>query len=129
MIKNSVTLIGRLTRDLEIFRAANGTVVGRGRIAINEKFKTKTITTYVSIKLFNRRAEALKDYLKKGRLVCVHGALRENRFETPNRKIDTMEVIVNEVALLDKKNSTHQQSKEIEAEMVEAQEEYVADPF
>lgn len=130
MVKNSVTLIGRLTRDLEIIHGSTGTVIGHGRLAINEKFKEKTITTYINIKLFNKKAEALKDYLKKGRLICVQGALRANKFETKNRKIDTMEVIVNEVALLDKKeNNTSTASIQSKEPVVVMEEVAEYEPF
>ncbi|WP_394883902.1 single-stranded DNA-binding protein, partial [Clostridium tertium] len=64
---NKVILIGRLTKDPELnFAAGTGTAVCRFSLAVTRPFK-KDETDFINCIAFNKRAEAIAQYLTKGR--------------------------------------------------------------
>ncbi len=78
---NSVTLIGRLTRDPEINYTASGTAVCKFSIANNEKYKDVEKVYYFDIVTFGKTAEVCNQYIKKGSLIAVTGRLVQDRWQ------------------------------------------------
>lgn len=65
---------GRLTKDAEISTTQKGTSMAKFRMAVNDRRNEDTL--FLNILCFGKMAEALKDHLKKGRLVGVQGKLK-----------------------------------------------------
>jgi single-strand DNA-binding protein len=60
---NKVIFIGRLTKDPELnFAAGTGTAVARFTLAVTRPFK-KDETDFINCIAFNKRAEAIAQYL------------------------------------------------------------------
>ena len=76
---NQVTLLGRLTRNIDL-RDAGGTKVGQFGLAVNETYRDKageTVkkTCFVDVDCWDRQAEACAKYLEKGSPVLIEGKL------------------------------------------------------
>ena len=83
---NSVTLIGNLTRDIELKHTPSNMAVGTFGLAINRKFKTKDgetkeETTFVDCEAWGRTAETLNQYIGKGAPLFVIGRLKTDSWK------------------------------------------------
>lgn len=78
---NKVTLIGRITRDIELKYTTKGTAVSELGLAVNRYRQDDSgqrieETTYVDVTLWGRQAELANQYLTKGREVYIEGRLQ-----------------------------------------------------
>lgn len=95
IIINTVNLIGRLTKDLELrFAAGSGTAVGRFTLAVNREFK-KDETDFISCIAFGKTAEILSQYTSKGRQIGITGRIQTGSYDAQDgTKRYTTDVIV-----------------------------------
>jgi single-strand DNA-binding protein len=104
---NKVILIGHLGKDPEIKYTPGGMAVAKFTLATNERMKDKDgnwqdRTEWHSLVAFQRTAEIVGEYLKKGGQVYIEGTLRTNSWddkETGQKRYRT-EIIVNDLVLL-----------------------------
>src|SRR4051794_21811693 len=104
---NKVILLGNLGKDPEVKYTPQGTAVAKFTLATNERYKDKEgnwqdRTEWHNLVAWQRTAEIVGEYLKKGSSVYVEGALRTNSWddkETGQKKYRT-EIIVNELVML-----------------------------
>ncbi len=80
-----VILIGNLGRDAELKKTPSGTSVLEFSVATNERWNdregnTQEHTQWFRVSLWGRRADALAQYLQKGKQVYVEGRLRARLF-------------------------------------------------
>ena len=100
---NKAILVGNLARDVE---ASNN--VANFTIAVNRTFKNKDgeyDADFIRCVAFQKRAEILRDYTKKGSKIAVEGWIKTRSYE--NDAGDTRyvtEVEVDNVELLGKKD-------------------------
>jgi len=78
---NKVMLIGNLTRDPEVKYLPKGGPVAEFGLAVNRSYsldngEKREETTFVDIVMYNKLAEIVEKYLKKGRSVYVEGRLK-----------------------------------------------------
>ena len=103
---NSVSLIGRLTRDPDVrYGAASQNAVARFSIAIDrgkDKNGEDRGADFPNIVCFGKTAELVERYVAKGRLVGITGRLHTVSYETDARKIYTTEVYADRVEFLDR---------------------------
>ena len=113
---NSVSLIGRLTRDPEVrYGAATQTAVARFSIAIDrgkDRDGNDRGADFPTIVCFGKTAELVEKYLGKGRLVGITGRIQTGSYEKDGRKVYTTEVLADRVEFLDRGNSTSGNSSE-----------------
>ncbi|MDR1785045.1 MAG: single-stranded DNA-binding protein [Spirochaetaceae bacterium] len=107
---NHVILIGRLTRDAELKYTAGGYPISNFAIAVNRRKKSGDQwvdeVSYFDITLFGKSAEALKQYLVKGKQVAVEGELRQDRWEQDGQPRSKVVIVANNVQLLGGGQST-----------------------
>ena len=111
---NSVTIIGRLTKDgTECFKyLPTGTACLNFSIAVNETYKAKDgkdeeFTNFFECSLFGKSAETLKDYFRKGNRIAVVGSLRQSTWQGKDgKKASKVVIMVDNVQLLTSKNDT-----------------------
>lgn len=107
---NSVTLIGRLTKDIEVKVTSSGKKYTRFTVAVR---RTKDISDFISCTAWETTAEFLKTYTHKGSQVGIEGSLQSSSWEDMNgRKNYAMDVRVNMITLLDKKEQTEEPERE-----------------
>jgi single-strand DNA-binding protein len=104
---NKVILIGNLGKDPEVKYTPGGMPVAKFSLATNERFKDKSgewqdRTEWHNIVAFQRTAEIVGEYLKKGGKVYIEGSLRTSSWddkESGQKKYKT-EIIANDLVLL-----------------------------
>ena len=103
---NHVALQGRLTRDPELRSTGSGIPVTSFSLAVNGK---KDDTTFIDCVAWRGTAEAICQYLGKGRMMVVEGSLqsREWNDKDGNRR-KSIEVNVSQFHFCDKKESAPQ---------------------
>ena len=103
---NSVSLIGRLTRDPEVrYGQSSQTAVARFSIAIDrgrDRDGNDRGADFPNIVCFGKTAELVEKYLGKGRLVGITGRLQTGSYEKDGRKVYTTEVLADRVEFLDR---------------------------
>jgi single-strand DNA-binding protein len=77
---NQVTLMGNLTRDVELRFTPKGTAVAKLTLAVNRKWRTdggeqKEECAFVDLTAFGKSAETLGQYVKKGDPLFAVGRL------------------------------------------------------
>jgi single-strand DNA-binding protein len=83
---NSITLIGRLTRDPELEQTTNGTAACRIRLAIPRRRKEGRDqgAVFVNVVAYGPQATAAAAFLSKGRQVGVTGRLEFREWAAPD---------------------------------------------
>lgn len=116
---NTVSLVGRLTRDPEVRYTSTQMAVARFSIAIDRPAKEggEKQTDFPNIVVFGKQAENCERYLAKGRKVAINGRIQTGSYtEKEGRKVYTTDVVANYVEFLD---SASQQAKPEQGEQVE----------
>lgn len=68
-------IMGHLGKDPESRTTPNGKVVSSFSVAVTDGYGDKKKTTWYSVSVFGRQAEACNQYLHKGNVVLVDGSL------------------------------------------------------
>ena len=108
---NKAILIGNLGRDPEISDTQAGVPIAKFSLATSEKWKDKNTgerhqrTEWHNITAFGRLAEICKDYLFKGKQVCIEGKIQTSSYEKDGIKRYNTEIIASTMKMLDSKNS------------------------
>ncbi len=105
---NKVILIGNLGNDPEVRYTPNGNAVANVTLATSTTWRDKQTgelqerTEWHRIAFFNRLAEIVGEYLRKGSKVYIEGSLRTRKWQDKNG-VDryTTEIIANEMHMLD----------------------------
>lgn len=77
---NEVILLGRLTRDPEVKYTPSGTQLTRFSLAVDRPSKEK-ITDFFDCTAWNKIADVVATYCKKGMLILVEGQININKVE------------------------------------------------
>lgn len=108
---NKVTLIGRLGADPEVRYMPNGGAVANISLATNFRWKDKQTgerkesTEWHRVVFFNRLAEIVGEYLKKGGQVYVEGRLQTRKWQDQSgHDRYTTEIIATEMQMLDSRS-------------------------
>ena len=104
---NKVILIGNLGKDPEVKYTPQGTAIARFSLATNERYKDKQgewqdRTEWHNIVAWQRLAEIVGEYVKKGSKLYIEGRLTTNSWEdqkTGEKKYRT-EIVANDLVLL-----------------------------
>lgn len=107
---NKVQLIGNLTRDPEIRYTGKGTAVATFSIATNREWvqdgNKKEDVEFHRVVAWDKLAEIIEKYLKKGSKVFVEGRIQSNKWQTKEGEDrTTFEIVINEMMMLDSKGS------------------------
>lgn len=106
---NSINLIGRITRDLEVKRNEKGTAICSFTLAVNSRRKDENgeyLTNFIPCVAFNKTAETLEKYCKKGSLIGVNGSLEVKRYQKKDGGNGTsMSVAVREIEFCNTKKA------------------------
>lgn len=114
---NKVILIGNLGSDPEARYMTNGNAVVSVNVATSTSWKDKQTgetqerTEWHRVVFFNRLAEIVNEYLKKGSKVYIEGSLRTRKWTDKNNvEKYTTEIIADEMQMLDGRGGSQQTS-------------------
>ena len=102
---NNIQLLGRITKDLEQKTTTSGKPVCSFDIAVARKFN-KDITDFIPCVVWDKTAEIMCKFVKKGQLIAIDGSLYTRKYEDKNGNNRTAyEVNVNNFYFAESKKS------------------------
>lgn len=125
---NSVTLIGRNTKPIEVRKTAGGTSVASFSLAVDRKpVNGKKEADFISCVAFGKTAEYLEMYSDKGSVIAVSGKIQTGKYQNrTGATVYTTNVIVNEASILVSTKNKQQEPKQ--QETAPENYDYQADP-
>lgn len=105
---NNVTIVGRITRDLELRYSESGVAVCNFTIAANRPFKSSDgqDADFINCVTFRKSAENLAQYMSKGSLIGITGRIQTRNYENEEKqRIFVTEVVADSVQFLESKSS------------------------
>ncbi len=125
---NKVTILGTLGKDPELKKTVSGLSVCKVSIATHSKQKAGAeLTEWHSVVMFDKQADNVSKFLKKGNRLYVEGRLQTRKWSDQNGNIHyTTEIVAENVKFADdQKRTTPSQPKESSDD---AFEEFLAKP-
>lgn len=101
---------GRLTKDAEAGVTQKGTPMAKFRMAVNDRRNDETL--YLNVLCFGKMAEALKDHLKRGRLVGVQGKIKIDDYQDKDGNTRNSVCVMADEISLGPSSSVTQENKE-----------------
>ena len=111
---NKVILVGNLGRDPEVRATQDGSKIVNLSLATSERWKDRNSgeqrerTEWHRVVFFNRLAEIVEQYVKKGTKLYVEGRLQTRSWEQDGVKRYSTEVVANEMQMLDSRGGVSQ---------------------
>lgn len=108
---NKVILVGNVGNDPEVRYMPNGNAVANVSVATSETWKDKNTgdqqekTEWHRVVFFNRLAEIVEQYVKKGTKLYIEGRLQTRSWEQDGVKRYTTEIVANEMQMLDSRGA------------------------
>ena len=103
---NQAIILGRITKDIELKKTQNEKTYTKFTLAVNRRGKDAG-TDFISCMAWEKTAELLEKYCKKGSQVCIAGRIQTGNYDDMDgKKVYTTDVIAEEVTLIwDKKEN------------------------
>jgi len=116
---NSVNIVGRLTKDVELRYSQAGVAIANYTVAVNRNFKDangERTADFINVVQFRKGAELVAQYTGKGSQIGVTGRIQTRNYENKEgNRVFVTEVVAESVQFLDSKKSNqsnNQQNKE-----------------
>ena len=107
---NSVVLVGRLTREIEIKKTQSNLSVTSFSLAVDNLTKDASgnkTTSFINCTAWRQSADFLSKYAHKGSLIGIEGRLQQRSYDRRDgTKANVLEVVVDRVTLLESKGTT-----------------------
>lgn len=112
---NSVNLVGRLTKDVELRYTGDQMAIATFSVAIDEGYGDKKRTNFIPVVVFGKRAENCEKFIGKGSLVAVEGSIRVESYENKEgKRVYSTKVVAKEVHFLNSKPKTSENEPKYE---------------
>lgn len=108
---NNIVLIGRITKDPELKYTNNGKGNTRFTLAVQ---RNKDETDFINCVAWEKTAENIAEYFKKGSQIAVQGSIRTGSYEKDGRTVYTTDVWVYKFDFIGNSNSSNNQNKKEE---------------
>lgn len=109
---NKVQLIGRVTKDIELKKTQSSKSVVTFTLAVR---KDKDNSDFISCVAWNKTAELLSQYVKKGDRLAVCGRIQTRNYDGQNGKVYVTEVIADEIEFLESKKEEQQSTQAVQS--------------
>ena len=124
---NLVTLIGRLTRDPELKFSQSGKAFCKFSIAVQRDFK-KDEADFINCIAWDKRAELLTEYLRKGRQIAIQGRMSVRSYKDKEEQTKWVtDVIVDKFNFVDYQKSDTEYNDTKENKNSNAEPEFIDD--
>ena len=112
---NRVILIGRLTKDPEIRTSGNYTIASFS-IAVDRKFKRdgEAEADFFNCTAFNKTAEFVEKYCKKGTKMVVEGRIQNDNYEKDGVRHYGVKIKVDSLEFAESKSANNTPSAKVE---------------
>lgn len=107
---NKAIIIGRFTRDPELRKTQNGKSVLSFTLASSRKYGGNEQVDYISCTVWEKGADIIAQYMKKGSLIQVEGRNVSRSYDDRDgKKVYVQEVLVENFNFLDSRSSSTSQ--------------------
>ena len=126
---NKVILIGRATREVGLAYTSAGKAQVRFTIAVDRyrKLDGTKDADFIQCVAWDKTAEVVSKYLRKGNLVCVTGRIQTGSYQKDGKTVYTMDVVAESVELLSSRNNNEQATQQ--APIAEPKQEPKQEPI
>jgi single-strand DNA-binding protein len=102
---NSITIVGRLTRDPELRSTASGMTVASLRLAYTQSRKNGNEWVeepgFIDVSVFGNQADVVGKFLAKGRQIVVQGRLDFRQWTSPEgQQRNATQIVANQVQFI-----------------------------
>ncbi|MBR3251154.1 MAG: single-stranded DNA-binding protein [Erysipelotrichaceae bacterium] len=108
---NSVTLVGRLTKDIELRKTSSNTSVCNFTVAVDRRFQSQQqngqSADFISCIAWRQSADFLAQYASKGTIVGVEGRIQTRSYDGQNGKVYVTEVVADSVQIISNRNGAN----------------------
>ncbi len=101
---NYVSLLGRLTKDVELKQTSTGKTYCRFSLAVKKEF-AKDGADFINCIAWDKRAELLANYFSKGQRVLIQGRLSTSSYEVNQEKRYLTDVVVDKISFIESQSS------------------------
>ena len=115
---NSVVLVGRLTRDIELRKTQSGlsvasfTIACDRRLSQEQKNNNEQSADFINCVAWRGSADFLGQYSHKGDTVGVEGRIQTRNYDRDGQRVYVTEVLANSVNLLHSKQTAQSQEQQ-----------------
>lgn len=109
---NSVTIIGRLTRDPDMYEKGENTMA-KFNVAVDRPYKKEgqPSADFISCVAFGKTAEFIGKYFGKGKQIALTGSIRTGSYEKDGAKVYTTDILVDRVEFVGSKSDEKKDEK------------------
>ena len=109
---NNISLVGRLTKDVELRYTPSNVAVATFTLAVNRTFKNENgerEADFINCVMWRQQAENLANWAKKGALIGVTGRIQTRSYDNQQgQRVYVTEVVAEQFQLLESRNSQGQ---------------------
>ena len=109
MSLNTVVIVGRLAKDIELKQTPTGKTVTNFTVAVDKPYNKDNDhpeANWIDCIAWEKTAEFLAKYFKKGSKVGIAGSLQTRTYEKDGTKFKVTEILVSTVDFVESKNSS-----------------------
>lgn len=112
---NSICLVGRLTKDVELRYTPSNVAVATFTLAVNRTFKNENgerEADFINCVMWRQQAENLANFAKKGALIGVIGRIQTRSYDNQQgQRVYVTEVVAEQFQLLESKGQQGNQGQ------------------
>lgn len=109
---NSICLVGRLTKDVELRYTPSNVAVATFTLAVNRMFKNENgerEADFINCVMWRQQAENLANWAKKGAQIGIIGRIQTRSYDNQQgQRVYVTEVVAEQFQLLESRNSKGQ---------------------
>ena len=129
---NNLTLIGRLTKDVELKYTPANQAVAQFTLAVNRTFKNangERESDFINCVIWRKSAENFANFVKKGALIGITGRIQTRNYENAQgQRVYITEVIAENFQMLESRNQ-QQGQQQAQPQQAKQQQAKQPDPF
>ena len=109
---NNISLVGRLTKDVELRYTPSNVAVATFTLAVNRTFKNENgerEADFINCVMWRQQAENLANWAKKGALIGITGRIQTRSYDNQQgQRVYVTEVVAETFQLLESKGQGNQ---------------------
>ena len=109
---NNISLVGRLTKDVELRYTPSNVAVATFTLAVNRTFKNENgdrEADFINCVMWRQQAENLANWAKKGALIGITGRIQTRSYDNQQgQRVYITEVVAEQFQLLESKGQGNQ---------------------
>ena len=110
---NRAEFIGRLVKDPEVRHSPDGTASCSFTLACGWKTKSKEGTEFIRVVAYQKLAEIIGQYMKKGSQMYVSGRMTTRSYEKDGEKRYSTEIVADQMQMLGHSKSSEQKKEQV----------------